>query len=59
MPPVEDGMKVKYCVDCGEEFVVKMRSRTIRCPACYVEERRRIEREKKRRQKEKRMLALQ
>ena len=53
MPPVEDGMKIKYCVDCGEEFVVKMRSRTIRCPACYAEERKRIKRENDRKQYEK------
>jgi hypothetical protein len=46
-------MKVKYFVDCGEEFIVKMRSRTIRCPACYAEERKRIKRENDRKQYEK------
>ena len=53
MPPVEDGMKVKDGVACGEEFQVKMRSRTIRCPACHAEEKRRIDREAKRKWREK------
>lgn len=52
MPPVEDGMKVKYCVDCGEEFVVNRSSKITRCPSCALEEKRRHEREKKRKQRE-------
>lgn len=45
--------KTKYiqCVDCGEWFEVNMNSRRIRCDSCTREERRRIEREKKAKQR--------
>lgn len=45
--------KTKFiqCVDCGEWFEVDINSKLIRCPECQSEERRRIEREKKRRQR--------
>lgn len=41
------------CVECGRVFKTKSSSRTIRCDNCYLTERRRIEREKKRKQREK------
>ena len=40
--------KTITCVDCGDNFVVESLSRRIRCDKCYAEERKRIEREKKR-----------
>ena len=45
------GLRVRQCVDCGKDIVIKMRARTIRCPACHAEEKRRIWREKKRKQR--------
>lgn len=39
------------CVDCGEWVEVDLNSKKIRCESCFVLERRRIEREKKRRQR--------
>ena len=42
---------IKKCVDCGNEFEIGARSRRIRCLSCYDAERRRIEREKKRKQR--------
>lgn len=47
------GLRVRQCVDCGKDIVIKMRARTIRCPACYVAERKRIKRENDRKQYEK------
>lgn len=44
-------MKKIICIDCGEEFEVESKSRTIRCGACKEKERKRIEREKKRKQR--------
>lgn len=45
--------KTKFiqCIDCGEWFEVDINSKLIRCPECQSQERRRIEREKKRRQR--------
>lgn len=45
------GMKKIICVDCGDEFEVESKSRTIRCDVCKEKERQRIEREKKRKQR--------
>jgi len=49
----QDKFKIKQCVDCGEKFVTKMRSRTIRCKSCYVKERKRIHRQNMQRYREK------
>ena len=45
--------KTKYiqCIDCGEWIEVDKDSKLIRCPNCQKIERRRIEREKKRKQR--------
>lgn len=45
--------KTKYvqCIDCGEWFEVEIKSKRVRCDDCMLEERRRIEREKKRKQR--------
>ena len=43
--------KTIQCCDCGEFFEVESDSRRIRCDDCYVKERQRIEREKKRKQR--------
>lgn len=44
--------KTIICCDCGKEFEVDGNSRRIRCDNCYRIERQRIERNKKRRQRE-------
>ena len=45
--------KTKYvqCIDCGEWVEVKINSKRIRCDECAKKERRRIEREKKAKQR--------
>ena len=43
--------KVIQCVDCGEWIEINKTERRIRCNECAIEERRRIEREKKRNQR--------
>lgn len=45
--------KTKYvqCIDCGEWFEVSIYSKRIRCNDCMVVEKRRIEREKKQKQR--------
>ena len=43
--------KVIQCIDCGEWIEVEKSERRIRCDDCAKEERRRIEREKKRKQR--------
>lgn len=45
------GTKTIVCIDCGKEVVVDALSRSIRCDECWMLERRRIEREKKRKQR--------
>ena len=40
------------CADCGKEITIPAKSRKIRCEECSNEERKRIEREKKKRQRE-------
>ena len=50
----QNDFKIRQCVDCGEKFVTKMRSRTIRCSTCYEKERARIHRENNRRHYERR-----
>lgn len=47
----KSGAKVVQCVDCGEWFEINKSERRIRCNKCSIEERRRIEREKKRKQR--------
>ena len=49
----QNDLKIRQCVDCGEKFVTKMRSRTIRCKSCYAEERKRIRRQNMKRYREK------
>lgn len=46
------GTKIITCLDCGKGVEVDASSRTIRCDDCLRFERRRIEREKKRRQRQ-------
>lgn len=46
------GTKIIACVDCGKDVEVDASSRTIRCDICFKTERRRIEREKKRKQRQ-------
>ena len=46
-----DDLKVKRCVDCGEKYIVTRKQKVIRCPSCFQEEKRRIWREKKRKQR--------
>ena len=45
--------KTKFiqCIDCGEWFEVETKCKRVRCDDCMIEERRRIEREKKRKQR--------
>lgn len=42
---------ISRCVDCGEWIEVGIDSKRIRCDKCFDMERRRIEREKKRKQR--------
>lgn len=44
--------KKVICVDCGKEFEVNSTSRVTRCNNCYLEERRRIDRENKRKRRQ-------
>ena len=46
------GFKLIKCADCGKEITIPAKSRKIRCEECSNEERKRIEREKKKRQRE-------
>ena len=46
------GTKTIVCADCGKEFEVEATSRMIRCGDCYIEERRRIDRENKRKRRQ-------
>lgn len=52
---LQNHLKIKtkeiQCVDCGEWFEIDKTERRIRCDDCAKEERRRIEREKKRKQR--------
>ena len=45
--------KIVQCVDCGEWFEINKSERHIRCNECAANERKRIEREKKRKQRSK------
>ena len=45
--------KLVQCIDCGKWFEMDKAERRIRCDDCFAEERRRIEREKKRKQRSK------
>ena len=47
----EKKTKFIQCIDCGEWLEVDNNSKLIRCPQCQKIERRRIEREKKRKQR--------